>query len=130
MFRSRGKWSVKENLPAFGQRVDASFLAGLVGMTRQHMTRLCRTGKIPSAYQSTGGHWRFRWSIELDEWVQQLAPKPEEPRDGADASYLLAKAWREHQQLESSWSETRRVFNRKLRASKARLEMLVTKGLS
>lgn len=49
--------------------MDASFLGCLVGVTRQHITRLCRSGKIPGAYQSKGGHWRFRWSSELSQWA-------------------------------------------------------------
>ena len=49
--------------------MDASFLGFLVGVTRQHITRLCRSGKIPGAYQSKGGHWRFRWSNELSQWA-------------------------------------------------------------
>ncbi len=68
-FRFRSKGMKKQNLPAFGERVDASFVAALVGMTRQHVTRLCRAQKIPGAYQSKGGHWRFRWSGELYGWV-------------------------------------------------------------
>jgi hypothetical protein len=70
-FRFRGKGSLKENLPAFGERVDASFLAALTGMTRQHVTRLCRAGKVPGAYQSKGGHWRCRWSAMLARWVNE-----------------------------------------------------------
>lgn len=64
-FRSPSRRSEKWNKPKFGERVDASFVAGLMGCTRQHLTRLCRAGKVPGAYQSIGGHWRMRWSRQL-----------------------------------------------------------------
>jgi hypothetical protein len=51
--------------PNLGSRVDASELALMWGITRQHLTRLCREDKVPSAYRTKGGHWRFRWSNEL-----------------------------------------------------------------
>jgi hypothetical protein len=68
-FRFRAKGLEKQKLPNAGQRVDASFLAALVGVSRQHITQLCRNGAIPGRYQSKGGHWRFRWSGELSNWV-------------------------------------------------------------
>lgn len=74
MFRLRSKGVAKQNLPALGERVDACLIAQLTGMTRQHITRLCRGGNVPGAYQSKGGHWRFRWSQQLAVWVSQRMP--------------------------------------------------------
>lgn len=69
MFHLAHKRFNKRNLPALGERVDASFIALLTGCTRQHLTRLCRSGKVPNAYQSKGGHWRARWSRDLAHWI-------------------------------------------------------------
>lgn len=77
-FRFRAKGQCKQNIPAAGERIDASFLAKLVGVSRQHITHLCRKGSIPGSYQSKGGHWRFRWSRELKDWasgeIRQTSP--------------------------------------------------------
>ena len=54
----------------FGNRVTAAELAEMLGITRQHLTRLCRAGSVPNAYQTKGGHWRFRWSAELESMVR------------------------------------------------------------
>ena len=54
---------------ALGERVDASFVALITGCTRQHLTRLCRKGKVPGAYRSKGGHWLARWSRDLAFWI-------------------------------------------------------------
>lgn len=69
MFRLALKRIKKQNQLALGERVDASFIALLVGCTRQHLTRLCRNGKVPCAYQSKGGHWRSRWTRDLAYWI-------------------------------------------------------------
>lgn len=67
---SPSRRSSKRNIPALGERVDLRFLALLLGVTRQHASRLCRAGKVPGAYQSQGGHWRARWSAQLHNWVK------------------------------------------------------------
>lgn len=69
MFRSALKEIKKRKHPALGERVDASFVALITGCSRQHLTRLCRKGKVPGAYQSKGGHWRARWSRDLAFWI-------------------------------------------------------------
>jgi|UniRef100_UPI00404B4048 hypothetical protein len=56
-------------LPVFGERVNATEIAEIIGCTRQHFTRLCRSGQVPAAYQSKGGHWRVRWTKELASWI-------------------------------------------------------------
>ena len=69
MFHLALKRFNKRNPPALGERIDASFIALLTGCTRQHLTRLCRSGKVPNVYQSKGGHWRARWSRDLALWI-------------------------------------------------------------
>jgi hypothetical protein len=78
-FRLASQCIEKQNLLAFGARVDASEIAEMIGVSRQHVTRLCRHGAVPGAYQSKGGHWRARWSGELVEWVRVNTTKLEQP---------------------------------------------------
>lgn len=51
--------------PNMGVRIDASDLALMLGITRQHLTRLSRAGHVPGAYRTKGGHWRYRWNESL-----------------------------------------------------------------
>jgi hypothetical protein len=74
-FRFPSKQAIERNLRG-GSKVDASFVALLAGMTRQHVTRLCRKGILLGAYQTKGGHWRLRWSEGLANWIAQNQ-KPE-----------------------------------------------------
>ncbi len=57
---------IKQNI---GTRVSASELALALGITRQHLTRLCRAGGVPGSYRTKGGHWRFRWVANLKKWT-------------------------------------------------------------
>ena len=66
----------KQKPVRFGERIDASVIAQLAGCSRQHLTRKCRAGKVPGAYQSKGGHWRARWSQWLAEWVVENSRLP------------------------------------------------------
>ena len=66
----------KQKPVRFGERIDASVIAQLVGCSRQHLTRKCRAGRVPGAYQSKGGHWRARWSRWLAEWVVENSRLP------------------------------------------------------
>jgi len=50
-------------------------VARRVGLTRQHMTRLCRNGDVPGAYQTAGGHWRVGDSLSLARWILARAPR-------------------------------------------------------
>ena len=68
----------KQKTAQFGERIDASVIAQLAGCSRQHLTRLCRAGKVPGAYQSKGGHWRARWSRFLAEWLEINSRMPGE----------------------------------------------------
>lgn len=65
MFHSTQEDTKKRNIFQTGTTVRISELGEVIGLTRQHMTRLCRGGKIPEAYQTKGGHWRIRWSLRL-----------------------------------------------------------------
>jgi hypothetical protein len=49
-------------------------LARAMGYSRQHLTRLCRTGKVPGAKATRGGHWRVFTSGELVKWVAARSP--------------------------------------------------------
>ena len=68
----------KQKPVRFGERIDASVIAQLVGCSRQHLTRKCRAGVVPGAYQSKGGHWRARWSSWLVDWVEKNSRLPAE----------------------------------------------------
>lgn len=55
--------------------IQASLLAFWVRITRQHVTRLCRAGVVPGAFQTKGGHWRVRPSKALADWIVRYAPE-------------------------------------------------------
>jgi hypothetical protein len=50
-------------------------LARSMGYSRQHLTRLCRSGKVPGARVTRGGHWRVFTSKQLARWVAIRAPQ-------------------------------------------------------
>ena len=103
-FRFPSKQAIERNLRG-GSKVDASFVASLAGMTRQHVTRLCRKGILPGAYQTKGGHWRLRWSEGLANWIAQNQ-KPEGlsrvkgDETKADLEQRLCAVWEMKQLLE------------------------------
>ena len=78
----------------FGNRVTAAELAEILGITRQHLTRLCRAGSVPNAYQTKGGHWRFRWSAKLEAMVRVPSRGPGFMRTGSVSGQEVAIASR------------------------------------
>lgn len=62
-------------------------LARSMGYSRQHLTRLCRSGKVPGARVTRGGHWRVFTSKELARWVAIRAPQAVKTNDESLAHF-------------------------------------------
>lgn len=63
--------------------LTAPQVAQMLGYTRQHLTRLARSGVFENcSFLSAGGHWRFIAGPELDAAIKQLhSPDPEGNRE-------------------------------------------------
>ena len=94
-----------------------STLALWAGFTRQHVTRLCRAGVVPGAFQTRGGHWRVRPSAALARWIAAEGDRRGRPVHSADVKGQSVGLMNEERELKAM----ARAIRTRLRAVGAQL---------